>query len=93
MERRVLLSSAFAASLAPAFRVSAAEAPASPGWRRFEITLLDSPGAAQLWLPLAQTADGYQAARGPETRGNGPPDCLDPERFRYEITSRDVTVS
>jgi transglutaminase-like putative cysteine protease len=75
MERRVLLSSAFAASLAPAFRATGAEVPASPGWRRFEITtrvtLLDSLGAAELWLPLAQTADGYQAARGLDTRGNG----------------------
>jgi transglutaminase-like putative cysteine protease len=47
-----------------------------PGWRRFEITtkvtLHDAPGAAQLWLPLAQTAGGYQTAgdvRGHEDTG------------------------
>ena len=36
------------------------------GWRQFEVTtrvsLLDAPGPAQLWLPLAQTAAGYQSA-------------------------------
>ena len=26
------------------------------------VTLPDAPGAAQLWLPLAQTAAGYQSA-------------------------------
>ena len=35
-------------------------------WRQFEITttitLQNSSGQAQLWLPLAQTAAGYQTA-------------------------------
>jgi hypothetical protein len=42
--------------------------PAAPGpvlqWRQFavttRVTLLDQPGRAHLWLPLAQTARGYQ---------------------------------
>ena len=38
--------------------------PASPGWRRFEITtrvcLPETAEAAQLWLPLAKTTGGYQ---------------------------------
>ncbi|WP_159995876.1 transglutaminase family protein [Roseomonas sp. 18066] len=53
-------------------RPAAAQTPAAPtlapapaGWRRFElttrVTLPDGPGPAQLWLPLAQTAGGYQA--------------------------------
>jgi len=75
VERRVLFASAFAGSLAPAFRINAAETPVSAGWRHFEIitrvTLLGAPGAARLWLPLAQTAYGYQVAHGLETRGNG----------------------
>jgi transglutaminase-like putative cysteine protease len=75
VERRALFASAFAASLAPAFRVNAAETPLSAGWRHFEIvtrvTLADSPGAAKLWLPLAQTASGYQVAKEPDVRGNG----------------------
>jgi len=75
VERRVLFASAFAGSLAPAFRINAAETPVSAGWRHFEIitrvTLLGASGAARLWLPLAQTAYGYQVAHGLETRGNG----------------------
>jgi hypothetical protein len=39
---------------------------AATEWHRFEITtrvtLLDASGAAQLWLPLAQTAGSYQTA-------------------------------
>ncbi|WP_419728237.1 transglutaminase-like domain-containing protein [Lichenicola sp.] len=45
------------------------------GWRDFEITtsvsLQDAPGAAQLWLPLAQTAGGYQVSRSVRWQGNG----------------------
>ena len=44
-------------------------------WRRFEITtkvtLQNSPGEAQLWLPLAQTAAGYQMATDVDWEGNG----------------------
>jgi hypothetical protein len=44
-------------------------------WRRFEITtkitLQNSVGEAQLWLPLAQTAAGYQIAIDVNWQGNG----------------------
>ena len=48
---------------------------AMPGWRQFEIvtrvSLLDAPGAAQLWLPLAQTAGGYQTVLETRCQGTG----------------------
>ncbi len=75
MQRRDFLATAL---LAPAFAPRATQAanPApDPAWRRFEIqtrvTLLDSPGPARLWLPLAQTAAGYQTAGDPRSDGNG----------------------
>ena len=44
-------------------------------WRQFEITttitLQNSSGRAQLWLPLAQTAAGYQTAIDVDWQGNG----------------------
>lgn len=44
-------------------------------WRQFEITttitLQNSSGPAQLWLPLAQTAAGYQTAIDVDWQGNG----------------------
>jgi transglutaminase-like putative cysteine protease len=83
VERRVLMSSVFAASLVPAFRATAAET--AVGWRRFEITtrvaLLDSPGAAQLWLPLAQTAGGYQVALDSDAHGNGRIEIVRDDRY------------
>lgn len=70
--RRHLIASALAAPIVSLARTSRAtgiisESTTGPdGWRRFEITtrvaLPDAPGAAQLWLPLAQTAAGYQSA-------------------------------
>lgn len=72
MHRRHLVASALAAPVVSLARTSRAtgiiaEAATGPdGWRRFEITtrvtLPDAPGVAQLWLPLAQTAAGYQSA-------------------------------
>ncbi len=72
MNRRKFLAFSFAASLAaPSLRAlaaapSSALTPTTAGWRRFEIktqvTLPDTPGPAQLWLPLAQTAGVYQIA-------------------------------
>ena len=82
MNRRTLLASALAAPLASpvGFRASAAETVPVAGWRRFELTmriaLLDAPGPAQLWLPLAQTVDGYQAALNPRWTGNGRADLV-----------------
>jgi transglutaminase-like putative cysteine protease len=89
VERRVLFASAFAASLAPAFRANAVATPVSAGWRRFEITtrvtLPDSPGAAQLWLPLAQTAGDYQVAEEPDVRGNGRAAVVRDDRYGAAI--------
>jgi transglutaminase-like putative cysteine protease len=71
MNRRALLSSSAAFALFSAtglrpapVRAELEHSALAPIWRRFEITtkvvLRDAPGAAQLWLPLAQTASGYQ---------------------------------
>ncbi|WP_419899536.1 transglutaminase-like domain-containing protein [Roseomonas sp. USHLN139] len=69
MQRRALLSSLAALpaglALGSLARPAAAQASLPAGWRRFEltteVTLPETPGPAQLWLPLAQTAGGYQA--------------------------------
>ncbi len=73
MQRRTLFSASLVlagGTLSTPFLRTASAAPANgpepqPGSRQFEITtkvdLSDAPGAAQLWLPLAQTAGGYQA--------------------------------
>lgn len=80
MNRRTFLTTtAVVAPLAGqlAFRSSRACAAAAPttDWRRFEITtrvsLPDAPGPAQLWLPLAQTAAGYQDALSLRWQGGG----------------------
>ena len=69
MDRRAFLASAAAVTLGGGMGLrspGARAAAAADGWRQFEITtrvaLLDAPGAAQLWLPLAQTAGGYQTS-------------------------------
>ena len=75
MNRRKFLAAAAAPLAARAAFLSlpdaAAESLPDPGsktmgWRRFEITtrvsLPAGPRGAQLWLPLAQTAGGYQTA-------------------------------
>lgn len=68
MNRRIVLS---AAAAAPLLRVMPARAASStdgsaPAARRVELTtrvvLPDAPGPAHLWLPLGQTAGGYQEA-------------------------------
>ncbi|MGI4977811.1 MAG: transglutaminase-like domain-containing protein [Janthinobacterium lividum] len=50
----------------PSHAQEAAPVKEGDGWRQFEVTtrvtLSDAPGPAQLWLPLAQTAAGYQSA-------------------------------
>jgi len=55
--------------------VRAAE-PIQPGpWRQFEVvtrvTLRDAPGPERLWLPLAQTAGGYQTVLDARFQGSG----------------------
>lgn len=79
MERRQILSSAAALALLAGgtrqARAQQAPAPALPGWRQFEVTtrvtLEDAAGAAQLWLPLAQTAGGYQLEAGTRWQSTG----------------------
>ena len=62
MDRRTVLAAAGALGLAAATRADAA----TGGWRRYrltaEIDLAGHAGPAQLWVPLAQTAPGYQTA-------------------------------
>jgi transglutaminase-like putative cysteine protease len=47
----------------------------SPGFRLFDVTttveLADHAGGAQLWLPLFQSAGGYQKLIGIDRQGNG----------------------
>ncbi len=70
MHRRHLLAAVMAAPALAAARSARADetvpATGADGWRQFEVTtrvaLRDAPGPAQLWLPLAQTAAGYQSA-------------------------------
>ena len=72
MHRRYLMAAVLAAPAVSLARTSEATgvvaeaATGQDGWRQFEVTtrvtLPDAPGAAQLWLPLAQTAAGYQSA-------------------------------
>lgn len=93
MNRRAFLFST--AALAFAGRAAAGSAAAAPTlsgattWRRFEITtrvtLLDASGAAQLWLPLAQTAGGYQTAAALRCEGSGRAEVVADTRYGAEI--------
>ncbi len=95
MNRRKFLAFSFAASLAaPSLRAladapSSALTPTTAGWRRFEIktqvTLPDTPGPAQLWLPLAQTAGVYQIALDVSWTGTGRADCVRDSRYGAPI--------
>jgi transglutaminase-like putative cysteine protease len=73
MNRRSFLAASAALPLTGLVRPSLA-APTAP-WRRFEMTtrvmLEGSTGPAQLWLPLAQTAGGYQTALDLTFHGTG----------------------
>lgn len=89
MNRRTLLTAAVA-SLAGSFSVprraeAAGEEATAARWRHFEVTtrvtLLDSPGPAQLWLPLAQTAATYQVAREPLWQGTGQTELAQDARY------------
>ena len=94
LRRDMLRTSAAALAIGPAFgrEAHAATGPMqSPegvpaaGWRTFEITtkvsLQNAPGAAQLWLPLAQTAGGYQVSRGLHWQGDGAAGIVRDERY------------
>ncbi|MBE9606943.1 transglutaminase domain-containing protein [Acetobacteraceae bacterium H6797] len=96
MLRRALLSSATLAlaaagtlacpSLASAQTTSAARA--LPGWRRFSVTsrvTIPDEGAAQLYLPLAQTAGGYQASADLKWQTNGSAAVVQDDHYGADI--------
>ena len=88
MNRRTFLAAAAAAPIAAQLGWPRL-AKAADGWRRFEVTthvtLLDSPGAAQLWLPLAQTAGGYQTALDLRWQGTGRTELVHDARYGADI--------
>lgn len=65
----------FLSASASPTRASVTMPPRNERWRWFEITthvvLPDARGAAALWLPLAQTAEGYQTGVDIRWQGNG----------------------
>ena len=80
MHRRAFIAATAAAPVigplsSKANSVQATEVNPGFAWRRFEITtkitLQNSPGQARLWLPLVQTAAGYQTAIGVDWQSNG----------------------
>lgn len=100
MRRRSLFSASAGlavASLAPAAlpRSGAQAAPAGrpAAWRHYEITtkvdLQQVPGAAQLWLPLAQTAGGHQASLGLDWQSQGRGRLLRDARYGAEMLKLD----
>ena len=72
MDRRSVLAGAGALGLAAA---TGAGADAAGDWRRYKLTaqidLAGHPGPAQLWVPLAQSARGYQSAEAPRYEASG----------------------
>jgi len=76
MHRRSFLAATLAGPAVARFglRPNAAQA-AEPAWRHFEITtrvtLLGSAGNCQLWLPLVQDANAYQAVVDRRWQSNG----------------------
>jgi len=91
MNRRAFLATAAVAPLAAQFATArrAAAAEGGAGWRRFEVmtrvTLLDSSGPAQLWLPLAQTAGGYQASLDLSWQGSGRTELVHDARYGADL--------
>lgn len=79
MHRRTLLQTLAAAPLLPL------PAHAGAAARSFDVitrvTLLDSPGPAQLWLPLAQAAGQYQEAADPRHQGTGRSEVVQDARY------------
>ena len=74
MHRRKFLASVLGASLAvPALADDGPNRFYPQQWRQFRlttrVTLPDTPSAAQLWVPLAQTAGDYQIASTPGWSG------------------------
>ena len=77
MDRRTILAGAGALGVAAATRAMAGATGADTtddGWRRYRLTAeidLSRPAPAQLWVPLAQTAAGYQTASAPRYQASG----------------------
>ena len=77
MHRREFLAASAAMPLMGLGVGQAAATETSPtlGWRQFEVTtrvtLRDQSANARVWLPLAQTAGGYQVVLETRWRGNG----------------------
>ncbi len=74
MHRRTFLAASAATSLF-GIRAGSAEPAQFAGWRQFEVTtrvtLQDPSADARLWLPLAQTAGGYQVVLDTRFQGSG----------------------
>ncbi len=98
MDRRVFLATTAIAPLISrlgldANRAEAAEPAPTLGWRQFEVTTRvtlqsapgQSAGPAQLWLPLAQTAGGYQTALDLRWQGNGRADLVRDRKYGAAI--------
>jgi transglutaminase-like putative cysteine protease len=99
MDRRVFLATTAVAPLISrlslgANRAEAAEPAPTLGWRQFEVTtrvtLQSAPGQsatgpAQLWLPLAQTAGGYQTVLELHWQGNGRADLVRDQKYGAAI--------
>ena len=90
MNRRKFLTVALAAPvLGGTSRLWSAEAGVEalqgPKWRTFEITtratLPDGTGAAQLYLPMAQSAGDYQIVAATSWRGGGTPERVTDTRY------------
>jgi transglutaminase-like putative cysteine protease len=74
MDRRELLAGAGALGAATAVAPAVEALEAASGWRRYKLTAqidLVQPGPAQLWIPLAQTAPGYQTASPARYKASG----------------------
>jgi len=96
MLRRALLSSATLALAAagtlarpfPAMAQAGTQVGTPPGWRRFAVTTrvtIPDAGGAQLWLPLAQTAGGYQASAGLDWQSNATAAVVQDSRYGTDI--------
>ena len=64
-----------------------------PGWRRFEVTtrvtLPGGPRAAQVFLPLAQSAGDYQAVLESHWQGTGRTECVHDLRYGAAVLRSD----
>ncbi|MBP0495236.1 transglutaminase-like domain-containing protein [Pararoseomonas indoligenes] len=85
--RRALLAGAAGLPFLP--NLARAEAPLAPGWRRFElrteVTVETGDEPAILWLPLVQTAGGYQRAEEPAIETNGRAERVRDARYGAEM--------